>query len=35
LLLRTAYHKCCDLQARHWLNISREVAILTTLRDLK
>uniref|UniRef100_A0A383VFT4 Protein kinase domain-containing protein n=1 Tax=Tetradesmus obliquus TaxID=3088 RepID=A0A383VFT4_TETOB len=30
-----AYHKCCDLQARHWLNISREVTILTTLRDLK
>ncbi|WIA29210.1 hypothetical protein OEZ86_011721 [Tetradesmus obliquus] len=30
-----AYHKCCDLQARHWLNISREVAILTALRDLK
>jgi hypothetical protein len=35
LLLGAAYHKGCDLQPRHWLNISREVAILNTLRDLK
>jgi hypothetical protein len=30
-----AYHKTSRLQPRHWLNISREVSILTTLRELK